>query len=139
MGRFRDGLPRQLVSFGVIGVVSTVAWAVLYDLLRHTMNPVPANAIALVATAIANTAANRRLTFGVRGRDGLARDHGAGLAAFALALALTTGAAAGLGVVTPHASRAVELAVLISANAAATAGRFVLLRTWVGRGALPTA
>ena len=34
-----------------------------------------ANAVALVATAVANTAANRRFTFGVQGRAGLTGDH----------------------------------------------------------------
>ena len=131
-------LGRQLLSFGVIGVASTAAWAVLYLLLRRWLGPVGANGVALVLTAIGNTAANRRLTFRVQGRDGLLRDHGAGLVAFGFALAITTGAAALLGAVAPHASRAVELAVLIVANAAATLLRFVLLRAWVGRRALST-
>jgi putative flippase GtrA len=86
-----------------------------------------------VITAIGNTAANRRLTFGVIGREGLVRDHGAGLVAFGLALALTTSAATILARVAPGASRPVELAVLSGANLVATAARFVLLRSWVGR------
>jgi putative flippase GtrA len=131
-------LGRQLLSFGVIGVASTAAWAVLYLLLRRWLGPVGANGVALVLTAIGNTAANRRLTFGVQGRDGLLRDHGAGLVAFGFALAITTGAAALLGAVAPHASRLVELTVLIAANAVATLLRFVLLRAWVGRRALST-
>jgi len=126
-------LGRQLVSFGLIGLVSTAAWAVLYTILRRWLGPVGANALALVVTAIGNTALNRRLTFGIQGRDGLLRDHGAGLAAFGFALAITTGAAALLTTVAPHAGRVVELAVLLAANAVATLGRFVLLRTWVGR------
>ena len=84
-------------------------------------------------TAIGNTAANRRITFGVTGRDGLARDHGAGLLAFVVAIGLTTAAATNLSRVAPGASRSVELVVLALANAVATAGRFVLLRMWVGR------
>jgi putative flippase GtrA len=129
---------RQLLTFGAIGIASTAAWAVLYLLLRRWLGPVGANATALVVTAIGNTAANRRLTFGVQGRDGLLRDHGAGLLAFGVALAITTGAAALLATVAPHASRLVELAVLIVANATATVGRFVLLRAWVGRRAYAT-
>jgi putative flippase GtrA len=131
-------LGRQLVSFGLIGVVSTAAWAILYTILRRWLGPVGANALALVVTTIGNTAANRRLTFGIQGRDGLLRDHGAGLAAFGFALAITTGAAALLTIVAPHTNRIVELAVLIVANAIATLGRFVLLRAWVGRRTLQT-
>jgi putative flippase GtrA len=131
-------LGRQLVSFGLIGLVSTAAWAVLYTILRRWLGPVGANALALVVTTIGNTAANRRLTFGIQGRDGLLRDHGAGLAAFAFALAITTAAAALLATVAPHAGRLVELAVLVVANAVATLGRFVLLRAWVGHRPLLT-
>ena len=51
-----------------------------------------ASAVALALTAIGNTAANRRLTFGIRGRDGLARQHAAGFLMFVIALGLTNGA-----------------------------------------------
>lgn len=128
------GLRQQALRFAAIGLVSTLAWAGLYALLRGAgLGSVAANALALVVTAIGNTAANRRLTFGVRGRDGLARDHGAGLLAFSLALGLTTTAATLLDRLAPGAHRLVEIAVLSAANVAATVGRFVLLRAWIGR------
>ena len=123
----------QVATFAVIGVVSTGAWAALYLLLRSVLQPTVANAIALVVTAVANTTANRRLTFGVSGRDGLVRDQGAGLVAFALALALTSGTAVALPFIAPHASRLVELAVLTIANAVATVVRFAVLRASIGR------
>ena len=114
--------------------MSTLAWAVLYSLLRGAgLGSVVANGLALVVTAIGNTAANRRLTFGVTGRRGLARDHGAGLLAFGLALGLTSMSAAALDLVLPHAGRLLELSVLTVANVVASGGRFVLLRTWIGR------
>ena len=47
-------------------------------------------AIALALTAVGNTAANRRLTFRVRGREGLVRHHLRGAAVFVLTLMLTT-------------------------------------------------
>jgi glycosyltransferase involved in cell wall biosynthesis/putative flippase GtrA len=126
-------LGSQVRRFAAIGVASTAAWAVLYLLLRGSLTSVPANAVALVVTAIGNTAANRRLTFGVRGRPSLLRDHAAGLAAFGLALGLTSGAAIVLDRLAPGASRIVEIGVLAIANLVATAARFVLLRTWIGR------
>lgn len=130
----RPDLGSQIVRFGAIGIVSTLAWAGLYSLLRGAgLGSVAANGVALVVTAVGNTAANRRLTFGVVGRPGLARDHGAGLVAFGLAIGLTTTTAAVLARVAPGAGRPVELGILALANAVATAGRFVLLRTWVGR------
>jgi putative flippase GtrA len=125
----------QIGRFAAIGVVSTLAWAGLYSLLRGAgLGSVAANGIALIVTAIGNTAANRRLTFGITGRQGLVRDHGAGLVAFVLAIALTTASAASLDAVLPDAGRLVELAVLTTANLVATAGRFALLHRWVGRG-----
>ena len=80
-----------------------------------------------------DTAANRRLTFGVRGRDGAAGHQFQGLIIFGLGLGLTTGALALLGHLAPGASQAVELAAIIVANAVATVLRFVLFRSWVFR------
>ena len=119
---------RQAGSFAIIGVASTLAYVALFAILRTASPAAIANALALVLTAIGNTAANRRLTFDVQGRDGLARDHAAGLLAFAIALAITTASLAGLDGVAPGAGRPAELAVLVAANALATVVRFLLLR-----------
>lgn len=80
---------------------------------------------------MANTAANRRLSFGVRGRDGLVRQHGAGLMVFLIALGLTVGAQRVLYALDPRAPRSLELVVLIIARLASTVCRYVALRTWV--------
>jgi putative flippase GtrA len=128
------GLRSQIARFAVIGVISTLAWAGLYSLLRGAgLGSVAANGLALVVTAIGNTAANRRLTFGVTGRAGLARDHGAGLVAFGFAIGITTIAAGALARLAPGASRPVEIVVLAAANVVATAVRFAVLRSSIGR------
>ena len=57
----------QLVRFGSIGVASTLAYLLLFFLCRNLMDPQLANLLALLATAVANTAANRRFTFGIAG------------------------------------------------------------------------
>ena len=49
--------------------------------------PARANALALAITAVGNTAANRRLTFGMRGRAGLVRQHALGAVVYVLTLA----------------------------------------------------
>jgi putative flippase GtrA len=126
-------MPRQLVRFAAIGVASTVANLVLYVLFRGIMGAIAANVVALLLTTIANTAANRRLTFGVRGRHGAARHQFQGLIVFGLGLGLTTGALALLGHLAPDAGQAVELAAIILANAVATVLRFLLFRAWVFR------
>ena len=121
---------RQLLTFGTIGVISTAAYAALYLLFRIAFSATIANGAALVITAIANTAANRRLTFGITQREHLWRDHAAGLAAFGFALAITTAAATIMGNAA-NVSRTVELAVLVAANAVATVARYLILRTLV--------
>ena len=61
----------RIFRFMGVGVASTIAYALLYLALRGSLGAGGANAVALALTAVANTAANRRLTFGVRGRAGL--------------------------------------------------------------------
>src|SRR5204862_825870 len=62
------GLVGQLVRFAVIGVLSTLAYLLLFVLFRGPVGAQAANLTALLLTALANTAANRWHTFGVRGR-----------------------------------------------------------------------
>jgi len=122
---------RQLWSFGLIGLLSTAAYALLFLLLRPFAPTPVANAVALLLTAVTNTAANRRFTFGVRGRGGLASDHLGGLLAFALALVCTNLSLTILLALRPDASRTMELAALLAAGAAATVARFTLLRALI--------
>ena len=124
-------LAGQLLRFGLIGVASTLAYLLLYLLARETLSAQWANALALLVTAIANTAANRRLTFGVRGPAGRLRHQGQGLVVFALGLAVTSGSLFILQRTDPTAARALELAVLVSANVTATLLRFALFRVWL--------
>jgi putative flippase GtrA len=123
----------QALRFVAIGVLSTLAYVLLFLLLRTVVTAQAANALALLATAVANTAANRRFTFGMRGRGRAMRHQAEGLVVFALALALTAGSLALLRGLDAHASRVAELSVLVGANLAATVLRFVLLRGWVFR------
>ena len=124
-------LPTQLATFAAIGLVSTLAYLALYSLLRTGMGAQPANLLALVTTALANTAANRRLTFGVRGRQGMGRHQLQGLVVFGIGLALTSGSLALVDLLTDRPARAIELAALVVANGTATVARFLLLRVWV--------
>ena len=122
-------LPVQIARFTVIGVASTIAYVVLFLLLRGIMSAQAANMVSLGVTAVANTAANRRLTFGISGRANAARHQVKGLIAFGIGLALTSGALAALA--PAHPGRITEVSVLIAANLAATVIRFLLYRHWV--------
>ena len=124
-------LARQAVRFAAIGIASTLAYIVLFLLLRGSMGAQAANLTALLITAIANTAANRRLTFGLRGKGRRARSQLEGLVVFGIGLGLTSGSLAILHAANSHPHQALEVSVLIGANLLATLVRFVLLRAWV--------
>ncbi len=121
----------QVALFAVIGGVSTVAYAVLYLLLRGVLSPFWANGTALVLTAVANTAANRRFTFGVRGRRDALRHQLQGLAIFAVGLGVTTGSLWLLHATTTQPGAFTEMVVLTLANLFVTVMRFVVMRLWV--------
>ncbi|WP_188939889.1 glycosyltransferase [Nakamurella endophytica] len=127
------GMTRQLARFGAIGVASTLAYLVLFLLLHPVVGAQAANVLALAATAVGNTAANRRWTFGVRERTGAARHQAQGLGIFLLGLAITSGALAVLRATAPGADRTTQLTVLVLANLAATLVRFLLMRGWMFR------
>ncbi|HWC83106.1 MAG TPA: bifunctional glycosyltransferase family 2/GtrA family protein [Pseudonocardiaceae bacterium] len=130
LARRDTGLLWQVLSFAVIGGLSTVATLALYALLRQWWPPLAANLVALTLTTLLNTEANRRLTFvGVRGSSG--RVHLQGLLVFGLYYALTSGALLVLDATVAAPSRMLELAVLLAASVVGTAGRFLLLRAWV--------
>lgn len=124
-------LSRQVGWFVVIGVLSTAANMVLYLLLRTYVPAQVANLVAVVVVTVANIAANRRLTFGIRGRRHAVRNQYEGFVVLAIGLALTSGALAVLGGLTDHPAPLLELGVLVLANLAATVSRFLLYRGWV--------
>jgi glycosyltransferase involved in cell wall biosynthesis len=135
-GVARLAFAAPLVRFAAVGVLSTIAYALLFLLMRTGgIGAGAANAVALAVTAVGNTAANRRLTFGVMGRRGLVRQHAAGLAIFVLTLGLTAGALGVLHGLAPGASHAAELTVLVAATLVATVTRYVALKTLVFAGA----
>jgi glycosyltransferase involved in cell wall biosynthesis len=99
----------HIVRFGAIGVVSTLAYALIYLALRAASGAAAANAIALALTAVANTQANRRWTCG-------------------LTLAASSGALFLLHDLAPGAGRLIELVVLVTAGVTATVTRYLGLR-----------
>ena len=132
------GLAWQVPRFAAIGLLSTLAYIVVFLALRGFMGGQAANALSLLLTAVFNTAANRRLTFGVTGRAGAAAHHFRGLIAFGVCLVLTSGALLALHAVSASPGRGAEIAVLVAANLVATALRFVLYRAWVFAEPQPT-
>lgn len=126
------GMVGQLVRFGIVGVASTLVYLLLYLVLQSITGAQVANFLALLITAVGNTAANRAFTFGVRGSTRAVSHQVQGLAIFGVGLFLTSGSLFALHHWAPEAAVHVELLVLVIANLLATLTRFVGLR-WVFR------
>jgi len=123
----------QVLRFGLVGVVSTLAFALLYLMLQGPFGSQEANFLALLLTAVGNTAANRRFTFGISGPEKLFTQQFQGFIVFLLAWAVTSASLFVLQAVHADAAPHTELLVLTAANVLATLMRFVLLRLWVFR------
>jgi putative flippase GtrA len=106
---------------------------VLYLGILHLAQPQMANFLALLITAIANTWANRRFTFGVTGSRGILGHQLRGLLVFGLAWLFTSGALLLVNSLWPVASPQVQLVALTGANLLATVMRFLAFRLWVFR------
>lgn len=127
-GMARLAWESNVMRFVMVGVLSTIAYALIFLALRGALGAGWANFAALAVTAFANTAANRRFTFGVTGRQQIFRQYAMAMGVFALTLLLTSGALWALHGLAPNASHAIELLVLTVANVAATLTRYVALR-----------
>ena len=115
----------------MIGVASTIAYAILYLLLRGPLGADGANALALALTAVANTQANRRFTFQIRGRAGLLRQHAAGARGLPDRARPDRRGAGRPHRARAHPGRLLEVAVLVAATTVATVTRYMALRSWV--------
>ena len=134
IGRRAPGLVgtwHQLTRFATVGVASTVVHLGLFAALVPAVGSTQAaNLVALLVATVANTALNRRWTFGVQGA-GVVRNQLQGLSIFALTWLLTAGALAMLHAVVAAPSTTAATVVVASATAASTALRFVAMRTWM--------
>ncbi|MGX1160161.1 GtrA-like protein [Arthrobacter sp. SLBN-100] len=123
----------QVIRFGIVGAISTMAFALLFLLFQGPFGAQQANFFALLLTAVGNTAANRRFTFGINGPEKLFTQQFQGLVVFALAWSITSSSLLVLHTITPDSSSTMELVTLTGANILATLMRFALLRIWVFR------
>ncbi|WP_318219307.1 glycosyltransferase [Streptomyces sp. SCL15-6] len=130
----RLGVPvapaRRFLRFAMVGAASGLLHVLFYLLFTTVMPTLAANALGLFLATVLNTAANRRITFGVRGRQDVLRHQAKGFVAFLLGLACTSTALLAAG---PESGRTVELTVLLAGDVLASLVRFALLRHWVFR------
>lgn len=123
----------QVLRFGTVGVASTLAYALLYLPLQPLLGAQTANFSSLLITAVLNTAANRRFTFGISGPEHYGLQQFQSLVVFALAWGLTSLSLVVLHALNPSPGATVELVTLTVANVVATVVRFALLKAWVFR------
>lgn len=124
-----DDFGRQIVVFAKIGVLSTVISLLLFLWLRDATGAVVANLIAVGATALANTWANRRYTFGHKDARERGRHYMGGVAISLAGLGLTSLALANVA----GSAAQVLVLVLLMSWTLTTIARFGLLRGWVFR------
>src|SRR4051812_8364851 len=123
----------QLRSFVLIGVGCTIAYAVLYALLRGAgLDPLAANASALSCTMGVNFVANRHLTFHAGHEPWLPQLAGYAVA-YAVGVATSSAVLLALESALGHPDGLLDIAVAVCSGLAATAVRFVLMRGWVFR------
>ena len=123
-----DDFGRGLVSFGLIGAVSTLTSLALFLLLRGSIGPVAANGLAVTATFLGNTWANRHWTLG--GRVASRRWRGA-VSLYAGSLLLTS--AALIIVQALGGGLTAQLVALALTWPTATVARLLLVRSWERR------
>lgn len=120
----------QFAWYVVAGTVTTAAHAGLFLLFRGLIGPFPANLLAIVITATANTEFHRWHTF---------RGKGSTLGRRAVATGLTilydatysTAALLGLQLFVSDPTATQQTATIVAAAALGGLARFLLLRYWV--------
>ncbi|MFD0904524.1 glycosyltransferase [Actinomadura sediminis] len=132
LARPRQARLLKVLSFGLIGLVSTLLYVPIYILLRGWWPALLANFGALVLSGLFNTEANRRWTFNRAGvpRIGM---HLRATALFTVSFALTTGEALLLHLTAPDAGRLVEVVLLGGSQLSITVFRYIGLDRWVFR------
>jgi putative flippase GtrA len=124
----------QSLLFALIGIVSTVAYGCLYLCLRPVMPAQAASAGALLVTAVVNTSANRRMTFGISTPEHRWRHQAQALLVLGAGLVATGTALSVVDRVAGPGHPVTEIAVLTVANLLVTVVRFAAMRVWIFRG-----
>ena len=126
------GVLGQAWRFAGVGLGSTALHLGLFAWLATALPSAQvANLLALLVATVANTAANRRWTFGVRGRRHLGRHHLQALTVFGLTWGMSSLALLLVGAVSTDPGAAAQTVAIAAANLVATAVRFVAMRRWI--------
>jgi putative flippase GtrA len=122
----------ELLRFGGIGVVSTMAYAGLFAALEGRLGTYPANALAIGLCSMGNTVAHRGMAGAARHGLGRSRRLATAGVLFGVSLSVST-AALGVTRALGLTSLAPELCAATGAGIGAAVVRFAILRRWVFR------
>lgn len=125
-----DAAGPRMARFVAIGAASTLLNWVLFLSARSALPATWATLLALVASTLVNTAAQRRFTFDDRTSRTARRDHLMSLTVFTGSWLGSIAALGWLDAVTSSASAIAELAVVQSCTLIGSAARFGLLHSW---------
>lgn len=132
-GRVDDGghrpIGRQVAVFGLIGAASTAVSAAIFLAGRDALGAVLANLVAVTSTVAVNAWANRRFTFGRRGRLGRSGDYLRAGVVHLVGLVISTVVLVAIG----PTGRGVELLALLVTWSLTTVARFSVLGRGTGR------
>jgi putative flippase GtrA len=127
---------RTLLIYGLVGLISNVAYLVMFHAFQLLVAPLAANFLALLVTTIGNTAGHRRYTFRSQDRCGVLVAHLGGLAGMLISLAVSTAALSALDALDHQPSTLLATTTLWVATVLAAWIRFGPLRNQIGRVAL---
>ena len=122
----------EMARYASVGVLSTLAYLIIFLLLRDNLGMFGANLVAAAATAAGNTAAHVTFTFRANGHGQTRRAVTVGALSFVIGIGLTSAALTVTYVVGRTSSLAEGVAILVGMVTASSV-RFVLLREWAFR------
>ncbi len=128
--RVDGAVVRQLVRYGVVGVLGTVVSALLYLLFRVWWDAVPANLAALVLSTVASTEANRRFTFRAAPTDRL-REYLQSAATVVFYAVYSSAVLLVLDALVDDPTALQESVAVAAASILGGLARFAVLRNWV--------
>jgi putative flippase GtrA len=121
-----------LLRFAGVGALFTVAYLILFVLLRSSLGNFGANALALAVCAVFNVVVHKRLAHNMTGKAQGRRFGALAAGLYVIGLGLTCLALVAVQA-TDATSVPLTLVAVTAANAVASTVRFALLRAWVFR------
>lgn len=122
----------RLARLAILAVLSAIAYLLLFLASGSVLPVMGANAVALLGTAVLDTAVNRRFPFGIRGVKYATHHQLEAAGDFLIRAVLSSTVILTLPALAPAVSAAVETVAVCAVVIAAPLLRFLLVRSWRG-------